>query len=972
MDPSIAQKQAPEERRESEVRRRSDLHMSLEDTEQGEQMMPKTTTWVTNIFQIQPLSPQPQLPPHILPSPEARLVTPPGMATRKARAAKGSVLERKKTVGIMGDRGFPSLARFEAQMKDLLGEMLPAETPESSPKAARRRSPDHSPTRRPSPVPLEKKKTRIMEPEVTEPPAPPAERATTKDVQIERPDALPSDSREAVRSKGTLSRMASSKGTLSRVPSRLPSSLQHLGQSASRVGTGDLDSLAQTRKMGTKEFTTALREARQHRTQRKRPIRVDDQRTQGQGCKTALSLESVVFGSIRRALRYLYNTLGEALQSWVLKTAKIDEFIAALSTLLQPLLPSPISSPSGSPDSSPVAKARRMRRAVPQAAGSLNVDLFQECFEMLVKTSQKTKPTLRDLTGELDRMPAQVFLECRKRLLERQGSVVQAVHNSKFPLNEDFSADEFSVVFKYLLNATSQETQIIFELLQTDLERSPVSSQLMTAPSFFPNETGQGPDLSPSGRHGSAAGRKIKVTLNTFFTALSRVPPLTLLEEFRANLLQVHGASSIDEALKAHKIKAMTLLAYDDFQKRFSDINLEPEALRRIFSVINDKGQGMLQGAELARTLRLAAPSVTLEDFHRDLLKRFKHVRDAFQSMDQDGNLALDASEFEQVMRQMDINAEQSRTLFELMDEDGNGEVTIEEFLNALQIFAPSTVVAEWTGQLTQKFHTVQNVLTTLQLAWAGTADKQQALKRKLLPEDFDAWLSSLDLDIKQSDVYELFHAIDNNFKGYITIQEIKDALLDSGMPEVRASAKATPVRGSAMYAVDSSTRRLITQNFSPLKREVANIKEEIRKGLGVPFTAIAEQQALTAPGSAHSEKDKKAKESKRRTPDVSIDYRTRRKKTSSSPFAHMEKRALMRTVESCPTLTSKSHKQLSGHVAEGLWRYFAAEDMLLRNHGLLLAPRVPSSAAAHHRRHRNYLAAAWRESDERPWEKHV
>jgi len=179
--------------------------------------------------------------------------------------------------------------------------------------------------------------------------------------------------------------------------------------------------------------------------------------------------------------------------------------------------------------------------------------------------------------------------------------------------------------------------------------------------------------------------------------------------------------------------------------------------------------------------------------------------------------LRLKLDKFQELFKNgdVDLRDQETRTLFELVDSNGDGELTVDEFVRGVRLFAPSVYLEDL------RMLCLQTGMSTSEVFRRGMPEKVR-LNEPLDHKTFQKILTEMNLAIGVQ-IQHVFDLLDVKNSGQVTLSELVAALQSSG-PGSRNRLPDDECDRRSSHAVRGDM-----SNFS---RSVIDFKQEVRQGL--------------------------------------------------------------------------------------------------------------------------------------------
>lgn len=346
----------------------------------------------------------------------------------------------------------------------------------------------------------------------------------------------------------------------------------------------------------------------------------------------------------------------------------------------------------------------------------------------------------------------------------------------------------------------------------------------------------------------SDRGNHPKVSLQELLAAVATVSPDLLLEDCRARIMKAY--KSVDQAYwEIDKDKGGTITANEFFEKAAYRLGLAEKEAKKAFRQIDLDGNGEITREEFVTALRIAEPSLSLEDLRLKIRRSFRSILEALREQFADpltqeieDQIKVELPRLVTIFLPLDFKESETRTLFELVDIHKEGEKTVLDIVKGIHYFAPACALEDLRARCIQssthvadafvKLGTTQRTklrdlenfaqeLHSLNLIDAAEADTALSMSRKTASgsgaKDGVTLLFSGDVIIRK-----VFDLLDVSHEGQISMSRVMAALQSCG-----AGSK---VRLPPQERDEQATRE-VKDHLGPKYRLANDLKHQVRLG---------------------------------------------------------------------------------------------------------------------------------------------
>lgn len=328
--------------------------------------------------------------------------------------------------------------------------------------------------------------------------------------------------------------------------------------------------------------------------------------------------------------------------------------------------------------------------------------------------------------------------------------------------------------------------------------------------------------------------RTVKVSIGELAAALATVSPSAYLEEIRQRLLKRYNGIP-EKAFWDIDQDHSGIVSRGEFKNRtVFRMGLTESEAAKMFDTIDFDDNGSISLSEFLCALSMSEPSLFHEDLRKKIRQRFRSICDAFTHAMEDftnadlaQNPKLQFQRFELLLKDMELTHEELRTLFDLIDANKDGALTIKEFIQGMQYFAPSCVLEDLRLLCLQKHPNIPSVFEAF--AEIGI-DRQQLMDLERFKEvlEKEGLTDGVEVD-------RVFALLDMRNEGVVTLGKLT-AALQSGGPGNR---KRQPSEER-----DKEATQDVRYVMSAHHKYAADLKMSVRHGLHTPEAGLNRQSS--------------------------------------------------------------------------------------------------------------------------------
>mmetsp|Transcript_21027 Transcript_21027/g.58585 ORF Transcript_21027/g.58585 Transcript_21027/m.58585 type:complete len:1059 (+) Transcript_21027:149-3325(+) len=342
----------------------------------------------------------------------------------------------------------------------------------------------------------------------------------------------------------------------------------------------------------------------------------------------------------------------------------------------------------------------------------------------------------------------------------------------------------------------------------------------------------------------SDRGSNPKVSLEELLAAIATVSPDLLLEDTRARIMKQYG--SIDKAYnEIDRDKGGTIESREFSEKAITWLGLSIPEAKKAFRLMDIDGNGEITRDEFVSALRLAEPSLCLEDLRLKIRRSFRSILEVFRvnyadplSDVMNKEVKVPVARVADLMRPLDFKDSETRTFFELIDVEKAGQLTCVEIIKGIHHFAPACALEDLRVRCIQRVSHVSDAFVSLSAAectqMLSLEDfTQELFKLELIGSDESELARKMSLGKCSEDGADLL------FSGDVLVREVYDLLdvVHSGcvsLGRVIASLQSCGA-GSRLRLPprerDEQAMRDMKDHLWPKKRLVNDLKTQVRLG---------------------------------------------------------------------------------------------------------------------------------------------
>lgn len=331
------------------------------------------------------------------------------------------------------------------------------------------------------------------------------------------------------------------------------------------------------------------------------------------------------------------------------------------------------------------------------------------------------------------------------------------------------------------------------------------------------------------------------ITVEELTSSMAAVSPALLLEDVRDKLLKKHSTlSKAYEHIDKDRNNGINIW---EFRMLGEHLKMSPRDVDKLFRLIDVDCNQTISRSEFVSALQLSEPTLFLEEVRRKVRQRFRSILGALHlakersskgddgfSGDEDGsprgrNEAMASAmlktedqahgktsgDFLQVLSTVQLTESDTQVLFQLIDANKDGQLTTQEFLRGIRIFAPSCMLEDLRLECLRLHGTVGRAFDSL-----GPERRDVVLDARSLEEVFAEIGLSACVEIRA-----IFDILESRRDGGVTCGEVACAL-----------AGAAPGNREPLSAEARTTRARvqIRNQMAPFRRIADELRSSVRQ----------------------------------------------------------------------------------------------------------------------------------------------